>query len=56
MNLADFHSILTLLGVVAFVAMIIWVFGKKQKAEMDRNALIPLQDDAPLAPKTPHKL
>lgn len=49
MNLANFHSILTLVGVVAFIAMVIWVFGKKQKAEMDRNAMIPLQDDAPIA-------
>ncbi len=53
MNLANFHSILTLVGVVAFIAMVIWVFGKKQKPEMDRNAMIPLQDDAPLTSEKP---
>jgi cbb3-type cytochrome oxidase subunit 3 len=47
MNIASFHSILTVVGVVAFVAMIIWVFGKKQKAEMDRNAMIPFMDEEP---------
>ena len=53
MNLANFHSILTLVGVVAFVAMVIWVFGKKQKSAMDRNAMIPLQDDTPLTSEKP---
>jgi cbb3-type cytochrome oxidase subunit 3 len=48
MNIASFHSILTVIGVVAFVVMVIWVFGKKQKASMDRNAMIPLQDDNPI--------
>ena len=48
MTITSFHSVLTVVGVVAFVAMVIWVFGKKQKSEMDRNAMIPLQDDSPL--------
>jgi cbb3-type cytochrome oxidase subunit 3 len=48
MTIASFHSILTLVGVVAFIVMVIWVFGKKQKASMDRNAMIPLQDDEPI--------
>jgi cbb3-type cytochrome oxidase subunit 3 len=47
MNIASFHSVLTVIGVVAFIAMVIWVFGKKQKASMDRHAMIPLQDDQP---------
>jgi LPXTG-motif cell wall-anchored protein len=51
MTIANFHSILTVVGIVAFLAMVFWVFGKKQKAEMDRNAMIPLQDDAPLTEK-----
>lgn len=51
MTIADFHSILTVVGIVAFLAMVVWVFGKKQKADMDRNAMIPLQDDAPLTDK-----
>ena len=48
-TIISFHSVLTAVGVVAFLAMVIWVFGKKQKATMDRNAMIPLQDDAPVA-------
>jgi len=51
MTIANFHSILTVVGIVAILAMVVWVFGKKQKADMDRNAMIPLQDDAPLTDK-----
>ena len=40
MTTADFHSLLTLIGIIAFIAMVIWVFGKKQRTQMDRNALI----------------
>ena len=47
MTIASFHSILTIAGIVAFVAMIFWVFSKGQRAAMDRNALIPLEDDTP---------
>jgi cbb3-type cytochrome oxidase subunit 3 len=52
MTIASFHSVLTVIGVVAFIAMVIWVFGKKQKASMDRNAMIPLQDDQPITNDT----
>jgi len=48
-SIISFHSVLTVVGVIAFLAMVVWVFGKKQKATMDRNAMIPLQDDAPIA-------
>jgi cbb3-type cytochrome oxidase subunit 3 len=48
MTTADFHSLLTLIGIIAFIAMVIWVFGKKQRTQMDRNALIPLRDDRPI--------
>jgi len=48
MNTADFHSLLTLIGIIAFIAMVIWVFGKKQRSQMDRHALIPLRDDHPV--------
>jgi cbb3-type cytochrome oxidase subunit 3 len=48
MTTADFHSLLTLIGIIAFIAMVIWVFGKKQQPQMDRNALIPLRDDRPI--------
>lgn len=48
MTLADFHSMLTLAGIVAFVAMIIWVFGKARDREMQEHARIPLNDDDPI--------
>lgn len=48
MTTADFHSLLTLIGIIAFIAMVIWVFGKKQRTQMDRHALIPLHDDGPI--------
>jgi cbb3-type cytochrome oxidase subunit 3 len=47
-SIISFHSILTVIGVVAFIAMIFWVFSKKQKVNMDRHAMIPLQDDEPV--------
>jgi cbb3-type cytochrome oxidase subunit 3 len=47
MTIAHFHSFLTVVAVIAFVVMVIWVFSKKQKTEMDRHAQIPLEDDAP---------
>jgi cbb3-type cytochrome oxidase subunit 3 len=48
MTTADFHSLLTLIGIIAFIAMVIWVFGKKQRTQMDRHALIPLHNDGPI--------
>lgn len=47
MTIISFHSMLTVIGVVAFLVMVIWVFSRKQKREMDLHAQIPLQDDAP---------
>jgi cbb3-type cytochrome oxidase subunit 3 len=48
MTIISFHSALTLIALIAFVAMVIWVFSKKQKGPMDRNALITLEDDLPV--------
>lgn len=47
MSIINFHSVLTVVGVVAFIAMILWVFSKKQKTVMDRHAMIPLEDEHP---------
>lgn len=52
MSMVSFHSALTLIGIIAFIAMVIWVFGKKQKPEMERHAQIPLQDDLPVNNKS----
>ena len=49
MSIANFHSLLTLVAVVAFIALVIWAFSKKQKPTMDRHAMIPLEDDEPVA-------
>ncbi len=51
MTIISFHSILTVIGIVAFLVMVVWVFSRKQKPEMDRHAQIPLQDDDPPSDK-----
>ena len=38
-------TIYLLILVVAFVGIVIWVFGRKRKARFEANALIPLRDD-----------
>ena len=38
-------TIYSLILVVAFVAIVIWVFGRKRKARFEANARIPLRDD-----------
>ncbi len=50
MSIVNFHSILTVVGVVGFIAMVLWVFSKKQKTAMDRHAMIPLEDEHPAPP------
>jgi cbb3-type cytochrome oxidase subunit 3 len=52
MTIISFHSALTLIAVIAFIAMVIWVFSKKQKPSMDRHAMIPLEDDQPIVQST----
>ena len=38
-------TIYSLILVVAFVAIVIWVFGRKRKARFEADARIPLRDD-----------
>jgi cbb3-type cytochrome oxidase subunit 3 len=38
-------TIYLLILVVAFVGIVIWVFGRKRKARFEANARIPLDDD-----------
>jgi cbb3-type cytochrome oxidase subunit 3 len=47
MTAVDYHSLLTFICIIAFIVMVIWVFGKKQRAQMEKNALIPLRDECP---------
>jgi cytochrome c oxidase cbb3-type subunit IV len=38
-------TIYLLILVVAFIGIVIWVFGRKRKARFEANARIPLNDD-----------
>ena len=38
-------TIYILILVVAFIGIVIWVFGRKRKARFEANARIPLDDD-----------
>jgi cytochrome c oxidase cbb3-type subunit 4 len=38
-------TIYLLILVVAFIGIVIWVFGRKRKARFEENARIPLDDD-----------
>ena len=49
MSLAEFHSYWTVLVLVVFVAIVVWVFGIKRKSHYDEVSRIPLDDDVPIA-------
>ena len=38
-------TIYLLILIVAFIGIVIWVFGRKRKARFEANARIPLRDD-----------
>jgi len=54
MTIVNFHSILTVAGITAFIALVVWAFSKGQKSAMDAHARIPLEDDHPVE-KTPQQ-
>ena len=43
MEFTIYHAIL----LAAFVAVVIWAFGRKRKARFERDAKIPFEDDKP---------
>ena len=45
MDLTVYHLIL----IVAFIAIVIWAFGRKRKARFERDAQIPFEGDKPEA-------
>jgi cytochrome c oxidase cbb3-type subunit 4 len=47
MDLTVYHLIL----IVAFIAIVIWAFGRKRKARFERDARIPFEGDKPGATK-----
>lgn len=45
MQYTTFHTILTVVMLIAFVVLIFWVMSGKQKQDFERAARIPLEDD-----------
>ena len=45
MTWADFHSLWTVVVLVVFVAIVVWVFSGKRKQRFEEAARIPFQDD-----------
>lgn len=51
MEYSTIHSIFTVILFVAFIAYVIWAFGKKRKADFDQAANLVFDDEQ----KAPHK-
>ena len=47
MDIGTVRGLVTLALLLAFVALVIWAFGKRRKAEFDALARMPLEDDPP---------
>ena len=47
MDIGTVRGLLTLVLFVAFVALVIWAYSKRRKAEFDELARMPLEDDPP---------
>jgi cytochrome c oxidase cbb3-type subunit 4 len=45
MDLPTFHSILTVITVIAFVAIFAWAWSGKRRQSFDQAARMPLEDD-----------
>ena len=46
MNVINFHSVLTLVFFIAFVAMVIWVYLPARKGTYDNAAQLPFDGDS----------
>ena len=51
MDIGTVRGLITLALFVAFVALVFWAFSKRRKAEFDKLARMPLEDDP--QPKDP---
>ena len=47
MDIGTVRGLITLALLVAFVALVYYVYGKRRKAEFDEMARMPLEDDPP---------
>lgn len=45
MSLAMFHALLTVVMMVAFIALIVWAWSGKRRRAFDEAARLPLEDD-----------
>ena len=51
MDIGTVRGLITLALFVAFVALVIWAYSKRRKAEFDELARMPLEDDPPARDK-----
>ncbi|MGI9245477.1 MAG: cbb3-type cytochrome oxidase subunit 3 [Steroidobacteraceae bacterium] len=47
MDVGTVRGLITLALLLAFVALVIWAWSKRRKAEFDELARMPLEDDPP---------
>ena len=47
MDLGTIRGLFTLVLLVAFLALVVWAWSKHRKADFDRLAHMPLEDDPP---------
>ena len=47
MDIGTVRGLITLALLIAFVALVVYVYGKRRKATFDKLARMPLEDDPP---------
>jgi cbb3-type cytochrome oxidase subunit 3 len=47
------RGILTLILMLAFITLVVWLYGKRHQHAYDYAAQLPLEEDAPAASTTP---
>ena len=48
MDIGTVRGLITLALFVAFVALVLWAWSKRRKADFDQLARMPLEDDTPV--------
>lgn len=51
MDVNELRSVVTVLLLLMFLAIVVWTYSKKRAASFDECAALPLQDDEPAAGK-----
>ena len=56
MDINDLRSIVTVTGLLCFLAIVAWAYSKRSKKGFDKAANLPFaeHDDLGAAPRTPH--